>query len=88
MTSSPFARGEPCGGISYELDNTGVAPHIGSTSVASRTKMITTGVSNLVTGLSSKMRPDLVNNGVLGIIRTNQGTARSEAERKDGQDDS
>jgi len=48
-----------------ELPNVIVVPHIGSASIATRTKMATIAATNLVTGLSGKIPPNLVNKKVL-----------------------
>lgn len=56
-----------------ELDNAVVVPHIGSASVATRTKMATTAANNIVASLSNKIPPNLVNKEVLEITRANLG---------------
>lgn len=48
-----------------ELDNVIIVPHIGSASIATRTKMSTMAATNLVAGLNGKVPPNLVNKEVL-----------------------
>lgn len=47
-----------------ELDNVVILPHIGSASVATRTRMATMAATNLVSGLDGKLPPNLVNKQV------------------------
>ena len=48
-----------------ELDNVVLLPHIGSATVATRTKMAVMAASNLLTGLRGGMPPNLVNREIL-----------------------
>jgi glyoxylate reductase len=48
-----------------ELNNVVIVPHIGSASIATRTKMATMAATNLVAGLNGKVPPNLVNKEVL-----------------------
>jgi glyoxylate reductase len=48
-----------------KLDNVIVVPHIGSASIATRTKMATMAAENLIAGLEGKVPPNLVNREVL-----------------------
>lgn len=49
-----------------ELDNAVILPHIGSASVATRTKMATMAANNLAAGLRGKLPANLVNKQVWG----------------------
>ena len=48
------------------LDNVIILPHIGSASVATRTKMATMAAQNLIAGVNGEMPPNCVNPEVLG----------------------
>jgi glyoxylate reductase len=48
------------------LDNVIVVPHIGSASIATRTKMATMAAENMIAGLEGKVPPNLVNREVIG----------------------
>jgi len=52
-----------------ELPNVIVVPHIGSASIATRTKMATMAATNLVAGLNGKVPPNLVNKEVLAYLQ-------------------
>ena len=49
------------------LDNVIIAPHIGSASVATRTKMATMAAKNLIAGVKGELPPNCVNPEVLGM---------------------
>lgn len=48
-----------------DLDNVVIVPHIGSASMATRTKMATMAATNLVAGLKGEVPPNLVNKEVI-----------------------
>ena len=52
-----------------ELPNVILVPHIGSASIATRTKMATMAATNLVAGLNGKVPPNLVNKEVLAYLQ-------------------
>ena len=50
-----------------ELDNVVIVPHIGSASVATRTKMAVMAAANLIADLKGEIPPNLVNKELLKI---------------------